>query len=64
MNDFGIKISKNKSMYVAKFWFLDSNRIVSEETRKFFVKYFAIKWSKKKICDKIAGQYIKENYND
>lgn len=64
MNDFGIKISKNKNTYVAKFWFLDSNRIVHEETKRFFIKSFAIRWSKKKIYDKIASQYIKENLND
>ena len=64
MNDFGIKISKKKNMYVAKFWFLDSNRIVRGETKKFFIKSFAMRWSKKKIYDKIASQYIKEKLND
>lgn len=60
MNDFGIKISKNRKTYTAIFWFLDENRIVSEERKKFFTKFFAMRWSKKKIYDKIVTQYIKE----
>lgn len=64
MNDFGIKISKNDKMYTATFWFLDTNRIVSEESKNFFTRFFAIRWSKKKIFNKIASQYMKEKGND
>lgn len=64
MNDFGIKISKNGRMYNATFWFLDTNRIVSEENKVFFIRFFALRWSKKKIFNKIASQYIKEKADD
>lgn len=64
MNDFGIKVSKINRMYAVTFWFLDTNRIVSEETKNFFTKFFAIKWARKKIFDKITDQYIKEKINE
>lgn len=60
MNDFGVKIQKAGAKYVATFWFLDDDRIVVEQSKKFFTKIFAIKWSKRKVSDKMFQQYIKE----
>lgn len=60
MNDFGIKISKAGKRYVSTFWFLDENRIVTEKNKKFFTKFFALKWSKKQVISKIVNEYIKE----
>lgn len=60
MNDFGARISKTHSGYISTFWFLDENRIVTEKSKTFFSKSFALRWSRKQIINKISSQYIKE----
>lgn len=60
MNEFGIKISKSGKRYCSTFWFLDENRIVIQKSKKFFTKFYAYRWSKKQIINKIVKEYIKE----
>lgn len=60
MDEFGIKIIKVTNGYLSTFWFLDENRIVVEKNKIFLTRFFAMRWSRKQICNKIADQHIKE----